>query len=144
MLELLVSVLIFSFGMLGLAGLQTRALSFNQSSLLRTQATALTDDILDRMRADRANALAGRWDTAVTAGAAAMANTAFFEKDLRDWKQQVEALLPSGQASVVTDLTAGPTLGTVTITVQWDDTRGAKESLRDADAITRLQTVSKL
>ena len=64
MIELLVALVIFAFGMLGLAGLQTRTMEFSQSSLYRSQATALTDDVLDRMRADRANAANGLWDTA--------------------------------------------------------------------------------
>ncbi|MDH5541144.1 MAG: type IV pilus modification protein PilV, partial [Rhizobacter sp.] len=55
MIELLVSILIFAFGMLGLVGLQNRTLGYGQISLYRSQATALTDDILDRMRTDRAN-----------------------------------------------------------------------------------------
>ena len=47
-------------------GLQTRTMEFSQSSLYRSQATALTDDVLDRMRADYANAVNGLWDTATT------------------------------------------------------------------------------
>ena len=118
MVELLVSLLIFTFGMLGLAGLQTRTLTFNQSSLFRSQASALTDDILDRMRSDRNNATLGRWDVAVGTASSAMPNTAFYEIDSRDWKTQVEGLLPSGQASIVTETAAGADAGVVTITIQ--------------------------
>lgn len=125
MVELLVSLLIFTFGMLGLAGLQTRTLTFNQSSLFRSQASALTDDILDRMRSDRNNATLGRWDVAIGTASSAMSNTLFYEIDSKDWKTQVEALLPSGKASIVTETAAGADAGVVTITIQWDDTRGA-------------------
>ena len=125
MVELLVSLLIFTFGMLGLAGLQTRTLTFNQSSLFRSQASALTDDILDRMRADRNNAALGRWDVATGTASSAMPATQLYETDSKDWKAQVEALLPSGQASIATDTAAGADAGVVTITIQWDDTRGA-------------------
>ena len=99
MVELLVSLLIFSFGMLGLAGLQTRTLSFNQSSLYRSQATALGDDILDRMRADRQNAVANPslWETALTTNAAGVTGTELYKTDLKLWKQSVEALLPNGR-----------------------------------------------
>src|SRR5438874_11976557 len=66
MIEVLVTILIFAFGMLALSGLQARALVFSQSSLYRSQATALTDDIIDRMRADRGNAKTNKWDTDLT------------------------------------------------------------------------------
>jgi type IV pilus assembly protein PilV len=148
MLELLVSLLIFTFGMLGLAGLQTRTLSFNQSSLLRSQATALTDDILDRMRSDRARALAGNWDTALNVAASAMATGTFPERDVRAWKEQVQSLLPAGQASIVTVLpgagVAADLVGTVTITIQWDDTRHAGNKPTETYTATSLPTATKL
>jgi type IV pilus assembly protein PilV len=139
MIELLVSLLIFTFGMLGLAGLQTRTLVFNQASLMRTQATALTDDILDRMRADRINALAGRWDSTLETGASSITGTALYQTDLKDWKQQVENLLPAGsKASISTVTTAGAAdFGTVTVVIQWDDSRGA-------EALTKLETKTRL
>jgi type IV pilus assembly protein PilV len=148
MIELLVSLLIFTFGMLGLAGLQTRTLSFNQSSLLRSQATALTDDILDRMRSDRTRALAGSWDTAMNVNASAMATGTFPERDVRAWKEQVQSLLPAGQASIVTVLpgagVAADLIGTVTITIQWDDTRRAGNKPGEAYTPTALPTATKL
>ena len=94
MIELLVSLLIFTFGMLGLAGLQTRSLTFNQSSLVRSQAAALTDDILDRMRTDRTNATSGNWDTAIGTASSAMTSTSLYsyQNDVKAWKKLVEDL----------------------------------------------------
>ena len=132
MLELLVSLLIFSFGMLGLAGLQIRSLSMSQSSLYRSQATALADDILDRMRADRANALAGNWNTALTTAASSVSGSALYQTDLKDWKATVESLLPAGQASVNVNANV------VTITLQWDDSRGRDSSPQSWATISRL------
>ena len=82
MIELLVSILIFAFGMLGLVGLQTRTLAYGQTSLYRSQATALTDDILDRMRADRANAKANAWDSPTTDLATSITGTSIAKTDL--------------------------------------------------------------
>jgi len=120
LIELLVSLLIFSFGMLGLAGLHIRTLAYAQSSLFRSQATALADDVFDRMRADRTNARktasgGGSWVTAIDQGFedVGSANT-----DLADWKQSVEALLPGGQASI-----AVTNDGLVTVTIAWRDTK---------------------
>jgi type IV pilus assembly protein PilV len=147
MIELLVSLLIFTFGMLGLAGLQTRTLTFNQSSLFRSQATALTDDILDRMRADRLNALAGRWDTPLTTASSAVAGALIYQADLKDWKQQVEALLPASKdgpaVASVTTVTAGADAGTVTVVIQWDETRGQGERA-GAPTYTKFETMTKL
>jgi len=128
MIELLVSILIFAFGMLGLVGLQNKTLGYGQMSLYRSQATALSDDILDRMRADRVNAKAGNWNTALATASTSYTGTSIAQVDLKDWKDQVERLLPSGQASIAVDA------GVVTVTIQWDE-RGAT---------TPFQTISSL
>ena len=125
------SLLIFSFGMLGLAGLQTRTLSFNQSSLYRSQATALTDDILERMRVDRANASEGDWDSAANVKSADLSGTEVYKVEMKDWKAAVESTLPAGAASVAV---AG---GVVTITISWDDSRGV-EAAQEWKTVTRL------
>jgi type IV pilus assembly protein PilV len=132
MIEVLVTILIFAFGMLALSGLQMRALGFSQSSLYRSQATALTDDIIDRMRADRSNAKGGKWDTALGEDpASSFPSTAIYDVDRKDWKLMVAQLLPSGRASI--DVTAG----VVTVVIQWDDSRGR-------EAPQTLRTVSRL
>ena len=144
MVELLVSLLIFTFGMLGLAGLQTRTLTFNQSSLFRSQASALTDDILDRMRADRNNATLRQWDVAIGTLSSAMPNATFSQIDAKDWMAQVEALLPSGHASIFTEAAAGADAGVVTITIQWDDTRGAGATPGAAYEAQTFETKTRL
>lgn len=132
MIEVLVTILIFAFGMLALSGLQARALAFSQSSLYRSQATALTDDIIDRMRADRGNAKANKWDTDLSDDpASSFTSTAIYDVDRKDWKQTVAALLPSGKASI--DVTAD----VVTIVIQWDDSRG-RETAQSLRTVSRL------
>lgn len=131
MIELLVALVIFAFGMLGLAGLQTRTMEFSQSSLYRSQATALTDDILDRMRADYANAVNGLWDTATTDASSSITGTQLYEVDLKDWKEQVETLLPQGKAAISRNS------GVFMVRIEWDDSRGA-ESAQKMDTYTRL------
>lgn len=122
MVEVLIALVLFAFGMLGLAGLQTRSLWYGQSSLQRAQATALADDVFDRMRADRSNAKAGRWDTAFGTRAASITGLEIHKTDLSDWKRDVEALLPSGEASIETADEV------VTVTVRWDDSRGRESA----------------
>lgn len=136
MIELLVAFLIFSFGMLGIAGLQSKTLSYSQSSLLRSQAAALTDDILDRMRVDQANALKGSWKTDLGTPSSEIdtPGTGIYTTDLKSWKQEVERLLPDGRAQISVD---GGTRF-VTITIQWDDSRGRDASRQEFKTVSRL------
>src|SRR3546814_15356356 len=55
MIEVLVSVLVLSVGLLGIALVQTRALANKTSSMGRSLATVATYSILEAIRADRAN-----------------------------------------------------------------------------------------
>jgi len=55
LLEVMVSVLILAFGLLGLAAMQTNALKNNQSSFQKTQAIMLTYFITEAIRLDRTN-----------------------------------------------------------------------------------------
>lgn len=141
MIELLVSFVIFSFGMLGLASLQTKTLAYGQSSLFRSQATALTDDILDRMRVDIVNAKAGKWNTALNVAAddVSPSGTGVFTTDLEDWKRQVETLLPQGKASIAV------ASGVVTVIIQWDDSRAQRTSTTGTPAAApQFKTVTRL
>ena len=130
MIELLVSVLISAFGMLGLVGLQNRTLGYGQMSLYRSQATALSDDILDRMRADRTFARAGNWDTDFANKYTFYTGTTVAQQDLREWKEQIETLLPSGEAKI--DRVGSK----VTITIRWFE--------RGSAVNTEFKTISAL
>jgi type IV pilus assembly protein PilV len=134
MVEFLVALVIFAFGMLGLIGLQTRTLSYSQSGLYRSQATALADDVLDRMRVDRANAKAGTWNTALADAASSFSGRGLTDTERKDWKTQIEALLPSGQGQIAADTTDATVL---VITISWDDSRG-REARQTFVTRTRL------
>ncbi|HEY0819751.1 MAG TPA: type IV pilus modification protein PilV [Rhizobacter sp.] len=141
LIEVLVAIVIFSFGMLGLAGLQTRLMTYSQSSLMRSQAMALTDDVLDRMRVDRQNAVAGNWNTNLDDAAASLPNgTNAYEFDLRGWKTEVETLLPAGRASILVDAAQN---NLVTVTVEWNDSRGT-DAANTEDGLERFVTRSRL
>ena len=62
LIEILVALLILSLGLLGMAGLQARAVKGNHSAMQRTQAVMMSYYILDAMRVDRANAKAGNYN----------------------------------------------------------------------------------
>lgn len=61
LIEIMVALLIFSIGLLGLAMLQATSLKFNNDSYMRTQATILAYDLIDRMRANKVAADAGNY-----------------------------------------------------------------------------------
>lgn len=52
LIEILITVIVLSIGLLGLAGLQINGLRANMSSEARSKASALANDIAERMRAN--------------------------------------------------------------------------------------------
>ena len=133
-MEILVTVIVLSIGLLGLAGLQMTGMRDNHSAYLRTQAIILANDIIDRMRANQDIAKAGNYDIAIGAAAstpvAGCTGTAtdncsasdMATLDISEWKNRLDELLPSGDGSVARTISGSETM--VTVTIQWDDTRG--------------------
>lgn len=85
LIEILIAVLVLSIGFLGMAALQTKALSNNNSAMDRTQATIATYSILDAMRVDRANVLAGNYNTTVEVGSCPAAGGTLASEQLNRW-----------------------------------------------------------
>jgi len=56
LLEVLITILVLSIGLLGFAGLQAQSLRTNNSASQGSAATALANEIINRMRANRASA----------------------------------------------------------------------------------------
>lgn len=115
LLEVLVTMVVLSLGLLGYAGLQMASLKNSASAYQRSQATILAYDITDRMRANRAQAVAGNYNIALGApgGGAGVAG-----QDLVDWKALAGNALPGGDGAINVDGT-----GNVLITIQWTDKR---------------------
>lgn len=112
LVEVLVTIVILSFGLLGVAGLLATGLRNNQSSQFRTQASILAYDMAERMRANRQAAIDGKYATANTADGAAAS-------DRTQWTSALAAKLPGGTGSVAM---AG--VRYFVITVKWDDSKG--------------------
>jgi type IV pilus assembly protein PilV len=115
MLEVLISIIVISFGLLGVAGLQAFALKNNQSASLRLAATTLASDMIDRMKTNVEGVQNGNYNrpnvadyvTAVpscltTAGCTPQQ---LAQNDLNEWAQRVAAALPSGRGIVCLDST---------------------------------------
>jgi type IV pilus assembly protein PilV len=113
--EILVTLVIISVGLLGVAGLHSMSLRNNFDALIRSHASALADEIADRMRTNRTRALAGDYN--ITIGAT-RTGTTLADADLIAWKQRLTAQLPNGDGSVA--LAVAPSR-LVTITIQWGE-----------------------
>ncbi len=117
LLEVLIALLVLSIGLLGLAALQAHTLKVNHGALQRTQATFLAYDIIDRLRANRAAALAGKCDIGL---GQVLSGGTMCDTDVTDWQNNfVAAYLPSGQGSI--NCTAAGSL--CSVVVQWDESR---------------------
>ena len=121
LIEILVALLILAIGVLGLTALQSTGLQNNRTAYMRTQATVLAYDIIDRMRANSAQANTGSYIVALgaasgTACTASCTPAQIATTDLIDWKGDLALQLPQGDG-VITAL-AGTTNG-YTVQVQW-------------------------
>lgn len=114
MIEILVSVLVLSIGLLGVASLQAVGLKNNNSAYLRTQANVLASDIMDRMRVNRTAATDSDYDVAI--GTATVSGSSIAATDINEWKLSLSNQLPAGDGSVACDADA-----VCTVTIQWTD-----------------------
>jgi type IV pilus assembly protein PilV len=131
LVEVLVSLVVLSMGLLGIAKLVLFSSHSNDSAYLRSQATDLAYAILDDMRGNRAQAMAGAYiiplNTAPGAPGACLgvgcAPAALATYDVNTWLARLAASLPSGTGSVLTTTSVAPApVGTMAvIIVQWDD-----------------------
>lgn len=135
LLEVLIAVLILSLGLLGLAGLQARALQQNQSSLMRSQAVALSYSILDALRLDRENAVAGSYNLAQTCVAPA-ANGTLPGDTLNRWMTDLQARL--GQAATTCGFIGCANNGICTIRIRWDDSKAGGSATEEYEIRSRL------
>ena len=115
LIEVLISMVIISIGLLGAMALQATSLKEAQVSNYRDNATLIAQSVLDAIRANRANA--GSY--AITLAASAPTGTSITATDLQNFKNSAAELLPSGNGSIT--VSAGTS--TATINLQWSESR---------------------
>lgn len=119
LLEVMITMLVLSIGLIGVASLQLHALQANQSSMQRSQAVNLTYDILDRLRANwddatsTNNYLTNRVDARFANNFTVLGNcnpnfannnlVNFATNDLNHWINSVRCTLPQAQARIMRD-----------------------------------------
>jgi len=116
LIEVMVAVVVLSIGLLGLAMLQAKSLRLNTDAYLRSQATLITNEFIEDMRANpTANYV-------ISAKPAAICGGCPIEQQLADaaiirWYTAQENLLPSNSSEVTQD---GVTLN-LTVSTRWQE-----------------------
>ena len=108
LIEVLVAMTIFAFGILGMLGMQARAISYYSDAKNRTDAVLLSEALINDMWVNRTNLA-----TYAYGGGAAPAA-------LLGWVNEVQAALPNGAATVAVT----PATGTVQVTITWTPPNG--------------------
>lgn len=138
LLEVLIAVLVFSLGLLGVAGLMVLSVRTNHSAYLRTQASFLAESMADRMRGNVGRTLDYNGDyegdpdasTADACAAAACPPDDVVTRDKEVWSQQLGQFLPNAEASINcegTQLGTGTQVGTApfdglcTMIIRWTE-----------------------
>ena len=122
LIEILISLLVIATGILGLTGLQANSLASNRTAYYRTQATILAYDIIDKQRANKAEALGNNYviglnDTAATTTCSTSCTTAdIAAMDLTQWQNSLSTELPNGSGSIAA---IAEVTGAYEVTVQW-------------------------
>lgn len=143
LIEVMIAVLVFSIGLIGLAGLLVFATQSSHDAYLRTQVTFLADAMADRMRANNA----GVWNNNYNSSAYPISSTVpacaapsgcipaqVAQRDQIMWSNMLTAFLPNPQATIncsraglsywpdASDIQKRPPYGgTCTMTITWNE-----------------------
>jgi type IV pilus assembly protein PilV len=142
MLELLVSLLVLSIGLLGIAGLQLTSLKTTQNAYYRSLANVVAYDMIDRMKSNQPGVANNSYDNVDTASAGSNPNCAYTTvgcstnqqaaNDIYEWATNYVSLLPSGTGTVTRS-------GDVfTVTVSWFDPASADQSTKNVEIKVQL------
>ncbi|WP_109126219.1 type IV pilus modification protein PilV [Dyella sp. C11] len=136
LIEVLVAVVILSIAFLGIAALQAMSLSSNNSSMARSMATVASYSIVDAMRADYSNAVAGAYvtSTALKASSCPTDTSTLAASQLAQWCGQL------GNSLGVADTTTGNiacTAGDCTVTISFLDVRPGADGSTQQTVVTR-------
>lgn len=123
LIEVLIAILVLSFGLLGLAMLQTMSVRYAESSNYRTQATNMAYELLDQIRVNRINVAAYEGTYTATTSAAscvpAVGNGLTTTQYLTAWRCRLGRTLGAGATASVTQAADDQ----VTVAISWDDER---------------------
>ena len=143
LIEILVTLVLISVGLLGVAALQLRTLRANKESYVRSQASVLAADILDRMRANPGAFRNGEYDvtwngtssSSTTSGARAAA-------DLTTWQTAINNTLPGDADTVAGRIVRANNV--VTVTIRWSERSEGTGETNDVGGSREFQTRTEI
>ncbi len=136
LVEVLVTVVVMSVGLLGIAGLQLTSLKNNDSAFIRSRSAIYTYNLIDYMRANRQSALAGDYNIGLSALSdltAPSGTPTIAETDRYSWYQHLDASLPNAKAAINCDANA-----ICVVKVEWNDSH-AEGSTSTKDLVLTAQ-----
>ena len=132
LLEALIAILIFSFGILSIMGLQGAAINDVRDSKFRSEAAFLANHIIGQMWTDNPATNLGNYalNTGGTAcgnftGGSAAPGGSQANTNINDWLAQVAAVVPGGAAQ---QISVDTVTGLATVTVCWQTAQGVVTS----------------
>ncbi len=129
LIEVLVTILLLMFGLLGVAGLLAKGVSNAASSEALTKANQLLADMADRIRANPAAALSATSEYITAYGESIPTNlTSIALRDKKEWLTAVRTQLPLGDGKITSFVSGGARK--LEIEVRWARCYG---TLSDAD-----------
>lgn len=117
LIEVLVALLVLSFGLLGVGALQATGIRTNQSATMRSLAVSYAYDIVDRMRSNAAELTTTPAAYNIAAGATPAGGASRAAADLLQWKTDLRSFLPSGDGAIAYNAATNQWA----VTVTWND-----------------------
>ncbi len=118
LIEVLVSLLVFSLGVLGLVGLQARSVQIETQAGDRTRAANLANELVTQMWVNQTTSLS--------------------EKQLEDWNDRVRDTSTAGLPGGVGEVSEPDANGVVTITIAWRPPTRLSEKEPDQKYLTQV------
>lgn len=119
LMEVLVALVVFSIGLLGLLQLQVKSLAANNAAMSRSMATMFSYSIIDAMRIDKTNV--GSYEGTVKAGSCPVAGTTIASGQLHLWCTSLGQNLGAADTTQGTIDCTGNTGGACIITVTYQE-----------------------
>lgn len=156
LIEVLIAVLIFSIGLIGLAGLMVVSTRSNHVAYLRTQVTFLANNMAERMSANPTGVWAGNYNSTYPVSAGSIGCDAsspcsaaqVAAHDQQVWSRQLSTFLPRPSATIACTGVGSvafnpsgyiqqrpPYGGNCAMTIKWTERPAAGQT--DSDSSTR-------
>lgn len=148
LIESLIAMVVMALGILGIVGVQMRALTDTQAGVRRAQAIRLIEDLGERLQSNpdalnNLGAYASSPETAPDCAAAACTPAQIATYDAWQWRRHVAAALPAGSATVFIPEGGARQLG---VMIGWNENRfnasGAEANTAQTEAMNAPLTVT--